>query len=917
MAYSETVGKRDLFIYGEKFRVSKYAGEQLGGELVGFHLCHVRSGEESGGMEECGTMPDGRETRVARDQVRTGRRVVCAAACFERDVRFIPRHLIGRFLAEHDHRVFVMHGVGVLFWVLDEYLREFDREARELWWDLADRGLLRDIQILDQLLGLARVDRQPSPNSFSQIVEDHLSMEFAYGESDNNRLARAIHRRGEFADVCDNICPLPASFEEARGGRPRRKKQPQRPSLHSPAHLFAYAFGDRKGEELLLDVPISLAAAEARLPFQGPTAWTDFWLDDPELIAATAEYPALLCTLYSKMFSEAFVIMEPYSNEILQGAILSYGPLSEVIQVKAALTIPLMTIHGLHADVPVTKALQQQMRAQLVDCTQRILSLPHCSDLFHLDSRGDIKISKISGKPSMIQTNLLRRLIMAVEDVKQNTGIAIPIPQMPGHGKQASVLIDGDEGDPLEAVSLSRSKWKTYVSLDPFIRAWVELEQTAKVNSFAAELGAEVVHPKYTIMLRNGRTSCSSPNIQQVPRQCGMRSLFKASPGHLFISCDYSFIELCTLAAVCENRYGYSQLADVIRKGIDPHAYTAAMFEKMALEEFLKLKSSPDPDQRKRYANLRQRAKAINFGIPGGQGAAALQGYALSAYGVELTLEEARLFRQKVVYKVYPELSRYLYEDKRHIQQLAYRIGSRPKDCWETFKILAGERPIAIAGAVKNVIRGYPFDGENRPYPQEFVNGVWKGLLSLCTNPEVANLLKQAGGHGSEELEEKIFGADVVTMSGRMRGGVSFTQACNTPFSGLAADGAKVAIWELTLAGYRVVAFVHDEILVEVPIGCDYTREADIIARTMCMAMEEVCGSVPIKCKYALSETWSREAEPVFDEEGRLVPWTEDMLPPVRETTRAKTLRELHQEMENRVVNAALHVVHHTFGDLE
>lgn len=48
-------------------------------------------------------------------------------------------------------------------------------------------------------------------------------------------------------------------------------------------------------------------------------------------------------------------------------------------------------------------------------------------------------------------------------------------------------------------------------------------------------------------------------------------------------------------------------------------------------------------------------------------------------------------------------------------------------------------------------------------------------------------------------------------------GSVNYTQARNTPFSGLAADGAKLALWNLTHIGYRVAAFVHDEFLIELP----------------------------------------------------------------------------------------------------
>lgn len=75
-----------------------------------------------------------------------------------------------------------------------------------------------------------------------------------------------------------------------------------------------------------------------------------------------------------------------------------------------------------------------------------------------------------------------------------------------------------------------------------------------------------VAHPEYTVMVRNGRSSCGGPAIQQTPRKGGFREMFRASEGRLILSVDYDFIELCTLASVCEARYGYSNLAEVIRK---------------------------------------------------------------------------------------------------------------------------------------------------------------------------------------------------------------------------------------------------------------------------------------------------------------------------------------------------------------
>jgi DNA polymerase I-like protein with 3'-5' exonuclease and polymerase domains len=60
--------------------------------------------------------------------------------------------------------------------------------------------------------------------------------------------------------------------------------------------------------------------------------------------------------------------------------------------------------------------------------------------------------------------------------------------------------------------------------------------------------------------------------------------------------------------------------------------------------------------------------------------------------------------------------------------------------------------------------------------------------------------------------------------SGRLRGDVSYCEACNGMFQGLAADIAKDAGFALarecyvgSLRGCRIVNFVHDEYVVEVP----------------------------------------------------------------------------------------------------
>jgi hypothetical protein len=50
---------------------------------------------------------------------------------------------------------------------------------------------------------------------------------------------------------------------------------------------------------------------------------------------------------------------------------------------------------------------------------------------------------------------------------------------------------------------------------------------------------------------------------------------------------------------------------------------------------------------------------------------------------------------------------------------------------------------------------------------------------------------------------------------------------------GLAADGAKLAMYRLGREGYRVVNFIHDEFLIELPDDADHFAQACRIERIL------------------------------------------------------------------------------------
>ena len=217
------------------------------------------------------------------------------------------------------------------------------------------------------------------------------------------------------------------------------------------------------------------------------------------------------------------------------------------------------------------------------------------------------------------------------------------------------------------------------------------------------------------------------------------------------------------------------------------------------------------------------------------------------------------------MYDIYPEIGQYMDSDLAEILAQNLRVPVRNvKKAWPDAGLLSG---------AKNIVQGRTKKRDGTPYSVRFVDGVWTNLRRLNKNPSLVDYLEHE--LASPELEKKLFFGTVTTVTGRPRGQATFTQRKNTPFQATAADGAKIALWKLFRAGYKIVAFVHDEFVIELPTDADHTKEAKRIDEICCRSMEQVTGTVPIECEYALSYRWSKDAEAVWDEDGRLVPFGE------------------------------------------
>ncbi len=142
----------------------------------------------------------------------------------------------------------------------------------------------------------------------------------------------------------------------------------------------------------------------------------------------------------------------------------------------------------------------------------------------------------------------------------------------------------------------------------PFVRLLLEYRKLSKLNSTYVVGLLKVIDPDGRVRstfnqteTRTGRISSTEPNMQNIPirTELGsqMRKFFIAKEGYTLLDADYSQIELRILAHISQDE----NMMEAFRNGADIHTITASQIFGIP-QEILP-------------ASIRNRAKAINFGI--------------------------------------------------------------------------------------------------------------------------------------------------------------------------------------------------------------------------------------------------------------------------------------------------------------
>lgn len=344
---------------------------------------------------------------------------------------------------------------------------------------------------------------------------------------------------------------------------------------------------------------------------------------------------------------------------------------------------------------------------------------------------------------------------------------------------------------------------------------------------------ADVVHPMFDALKATGRSSSfaskgwpsfNGQNVDPRARPC-----FEPRPEFLLISIDYNQMELGTAAQTCLDLFGYSVMADKINAGVDLHSYLGAQIAATTDYHFIR----------------------------------ALQESGTSQEDQESVFDLFWACKQSDD----PEIEAFFKKYRTFAKPtgLGYPGGLGPKTFVAYAKATYGlDIDLDTATALREVWR--------RTFPEmvDFHNLINKHRLD------------DYNSYGKDKLYS------YVTPMGMYRAGCFFCAAANgEALQSPSAEGALAALFNVVQACYDVshpeaemlnghvypVNFIHDEILVEVREDEMLTRRVDILKGIMVEWMERITPDVKAGTEAAAMRRWYKKAEPVFDDNGNLLPW--------------------------------------------
>lgn len=183
-------------------------------------------------------------------------------------------------------------------------------------------------------------------------------------------------------------------------------------------------------------------------------------------------------------------------------------------------------------------------------------------------------------------------------------------------------------------------EYRRLTKLETFIKSWEKIQVDDRI------------YPSFNITARTGRTTCSNPNLQQIPQDKNVRNLIEARPGWKILECDFSQVEL----RVASMFSGDANMQHAYNSGSDLHSKTTELL-------FGDTSNLSKQDQKRK----RTEAKSMNFGFLYGMSAKTFVDYA-KGYGLNITEEQSEGFRNNF-FEAYPRLLPWHEECKEYARK--------------------------------------------------------------------------------------------------------------------------------------------------------------------------------------------------------------------------------------------------------
>ncbi len=204
------------------------------------------------------------------------------------------------------------------------------------------------------------------------------------------------------------------------------------------------------------------------------------------------------------------------------------------------------------------------------------------------------------------------------------------------------------------------------------------------------------IHPDFQqIGADTGRFSCNNPNLQQIPRESEVapfRSCFEPAQGYKFVVADYSSMEMRIVADLT----GDETLIKAFEEGWDVHSATAAL---MFNKEYT-------PDFKKKFPDLRQAAKTINFGLVYGMG----PGRLAAQIGVDMNTAKGYMDKYFVTFK---NVKAWLDKAAKSAVRNGYSMTPIGRKRWYIMPDQSDPNYDKVIGGIERQGKNHPIQGAN------------------------------------------------------------------------------------------------------------------------------------------------------------------------------------------------------------